>query len=105
MGGLKLCYAGYTYIKKAVSTNSIRWECSEKKGRIYVVAISTNPDIDAVTGSKKEHSHPPCETTKNVMKLRLEINERLMNLCQDRVSNVKNLEQFLTGVGHCIRLK
>ena len=75
MGGLKLCYGGYTYVKKAKSTNSIRWECSEKKGHVCVGAISTTPDIDAVIGSKREHSHPPCETTTSVMKLRLEIKE------------------------------
>ena len=98
-GGNKLCYAGYRYAKKAKSKNTIRWECSEKNGRICKGAISTNHDIDVVI-STKEHTHGPCETTTRVIKLRQEIKE---NARKKKIKTNQILAEALHGASNDVR--
>ena len=48
------------------------------------------------------NSQPPRKRVKAVTR---NLQERLRNLCSDFVDDRKNLEEFLHGVGHCIRWK
>ena len=42
--------------------------------------------------------------TKRIRTVTRNLQERLQNLCTARASGDKNIEEFLRGVGHCIRL-
>lgn len=41
-GGLRLCYQGHSYTKKATKTNRIRWECSQRKTLNCKGAVTTS---------------------------------------------------------------
>jgi len=41
-GGLRLCYGGYSYTKKAEKKNRIRWECSQRKPQQCKGAVTTS---------------------------------------------------------------
>jgi len=47
-GGCKLCYAGYTYTKKATKKNRIRWECSKRKTETCKGAVTTSLTVSNV---------------------------------------------------------
>ena len=44
-GGLKLCYDGYTYTKKAAKRTRIRWECSKRKNKNCLGACTTSLSV------------------------------------------------------------
>jgi len=41
-GGMKLCYEGYSYTRKAEKKNRIRWECSQRKTENCKGAVTTS---------------------------------------------------------------
>ena len=41
-GGLRLCYGGYSYTKKADKKTRIRWECSQRKPQQCKGAVTTS---------------------------------------------------------------
>jgi len=48
-GGLRLCYGGFVYTKKAEKKNRIRWECSNRLSKLCKGAVTTSLEV------RKEH--------------------------------------------------
>ena len=44
-GGSKLLFEGYMYTKKYVSTNRIRWECSQRRAHSCSGGVSTDIEV------------------------------------------------------------
>ena len=45
------------------------------------------------------------QPTKRVRRSSKTLQEKLKYICTAKQSGQKNIEEFLTGIGHCIRLK
>ena len=47
------------------------------------------------------HGQPPAKRVRRVTR---DLQERLQNLCRARATGNKTIEEFLCGIGHCIKL-
>lgn len=100
-GGVKLCYEGYSYTKKAEKTNRIRWECSQRKTASCKGAVTTSLLRDDLHVTVP-HNHMGDVATVDAEKVKATMRDRVRDV---RARPGQVLAAGITAASQDVRLK